>query len=189
MLDTCTYENQRDFTARYKNTIGSLVKEDGTKEWVWIAGINEDNVVFTTVDGMKYTATIGKGTQFEFTQVPMGWYNSPEGPIFFSRKPARQWQRGISNSNTHIYDQYFNKVDLTLTRVVNAYTPQKPYKDQPCWALSKHFAFNRDNVLYFYDVPIGEKKDTSFFVQSCNVVQELSDAIKRNNLPFNVEIT
>ena len=189
MLDTCTYENQRDFTARYKNTIGSLVKEDGTKEWVWIAGVNDESVMFTTLDGMKYTASIGKGTQFEFTQVPMAWYNSHEGPMFFSRRPARQWQRGISSANTLVYNQFLNKIDLTLGRVVQAHLPSGVYKKQPAWALSKHFSFNKDNVLFFYDVPIGEKKDLLFSVKSCNVVQELQDTIKRNNLPFQVEIS
>lgn len=188
MLDTFTYENARDFTQRYKNTVGALVKEDGSREWVWISGINDDAVVFSTLDGMKYAASIGKGTQFEFTQVPMGWYNGNEGPMFFTRRPARQYQRGISSANTNIFNQNLNKIDLTLGRVVQAYLPPKPYKNQTAWALSRHFAFNEDNVLFFYDVPIGEKKDMCFSVESCNVVQELQDVIKRNSLPFTLEV-
>lgn len=183
MKDTCTPDNSRDFRARYINTVGALVKEGGEKQWVWIKEVNDTKVSFSDLLGKDYEAINGKGVEFEFTQVPMGWYNTSKGPMLFMRKPARQWQRGIASGNTRIYNSDMNPLHISLENVADAMSFKGVRKDWP-WALSKFFCVNKDKELLFLDDTIGTLKDETFTVgNTCSVVQELQDTLRRLGMP------
>lgn len=189
MKDTCTQDSLRDFKQRYHNTIGSIIKEDGSRDWVFIDEVREDGVLFKDNKGNSFHAVNGLGTEFEFTQVPMGWFNTSKGPILFSRKPAKQYQRGIAKANTLVRNSDLCSIDLTLARVAEAFTYNKKWEGKLPWALNKFFCIGGKNILYFYSEPIGMIENNVIKISAaCQVAQELRDTIQRLALPFTVEL-
>jgi hypothetical protein len=188
MLDTCTAFNCEDFRQRYQNTVGWYVKETGEKQIVIIDKVGNDQVSFVTEEGTSAAAMNGTGVTFEFTQVPLGWYNTHIGPVFVSRRPARQWQRGISSKNTDLMDWTERRVPFDLKVIKALFEDDGEFKGLS-YAPSKFFCLSTES-LYFLNQKIGYlDKNVIFVAPTCSVVQELKDALARRNLPFTVEFT
>jgi len=195
MKDTCTSDNLKDFKQRYQNTVGILLKDNGAKEWVWIENVDDHSVNFKTKSGQQFQAINGNGVTFEFTQVPMGWFNTSKGPVYICRRPARQWQRGISAGNTSIISSKFRAMQVSLDTVAEAMTSNYEYTGKLPTALSRYFCIAEDKTLYFRDIPIGtfdpdtdNKSGRLVIPAACEVWQELKDLVRRNRLPFTVEL-
>lgn len=192
MRDTCSRSSIRDFRQRYQGTIGSFIKDDGSKMFVWITEVTDRQVEFQDTGGNTYTAVHDNGVTFEFTQVPLGWFNSSKGPLFVCRKPARQYQRGISSGNTYIMlGGSWRGIGVNLETIADIYTYSEKYSPtMVAWALSKHFAYYGTR-FYFYDTDIGaiDPKTNVIKLKTNLYVQEVSDCVKRTGLPFTVEVT
>jgi hypothetical protein len=189
MKDTCTPSTSKDFRARYQGTIGCLVKNEKEREFVWIDKVDDYAVSFKNKAGHPFQAMNGKGVEFEFTQVPHGWFNTSMGPVHISRIPARQWQRGIADANTKVLDDTLHRIKLDLQLVEEALTCTYTYKGTLPYALSRWFCISKDNKLYFRDIPIGTVEGDSLLVdKSCNVLQELGDLVRREKLPFTIKV-
>jgi hypothetical protein len=190
MRDTCSRGSIRDFRQRYQGTIGSFIKDSGDKMFVWITEVTDRQVEFQDTNGNTYTAIHDNGVTFEFTQVPLGWFNSSKGPLFVCRRPARQYQRGISPGNTFIIGVNGSTISVNLETIADIYTYSEKYSPtMMAWALSKHFAYN-NNHFYFYNTVIGtiDQKTSVIKLKTNLYVQEVSDCVKRNGLPFTVEV-
>jgi len=186
MKESCTTATSRDFRQRYQNTIGVYTDTKGIKSYVWIREVEENEVSFEDTKGGSYRAMNDTGVEFEFTQVPLGWFNSTKGPMFVSRMPARQYQRGISKGNTRIQNKDFTPIPVSLANVSDFLTFDKPYVGQKDWVLNKHFAMI-NGIMFFFDRVIGEVEGTIIRLTCTVVQQELLDTIGRSGLPFTVE--
>lgn len=177
----------QDFRQRYRNTAGKYIKENGDPLWVWIQDVG-DGVSFVDTHGNDFFATGQGKAEFEFTQVPQGWYNtSKRGPVMFSRQPARQYQRGISRANTTIIGSTGAAVGVSLDIVADAMTFDGKFGGKWPWALSRFFMINERRQVWFLNTIIGELDNTTIYVDNtCPVVQELGDTLRRNNLPFTI---
>jgi hypothetical protein len=199
MLDSLTRNNAGDFLRRYQNTFGYYpLKDRAEKLLVKIDKVTDTTVNFRDKDGYKYSAVADNNVQFEFIQVNKGWYNQANSkPVFFSRVPARQWQRGISPQNTVCYTfadsgvLTKSHVDYdTVECIQNAY---KPFIDAyfrgeiSSVALNKFFAIGPEKNLYMFDLLAGEIVEDKIKVKLPLFRQEIIDCVRRLNLNLIVE--
>lgn len=192
MLDTLTSENYGDFNRRYVETFGWLVK-DGQRRFVYINASDRYVVQFSVGGEFKYSATVDSGVMFEFIPVDKGWYTSVDGKLYyFERIPARQFRRGISAHNTKLYlmdKKVFRSQVLEYKTLKNIFENDRPYQYIPGMdsALSKFFAINQQGDVFFNDVLVGKTTDGVIKLSHNAVYQELSDLIKRNNYPLQLQ--
>ncbi len=192
MLDTYTSGNERDFGARYAETFGWLITGD-TRRFVHISHTDHSAVYFTQGGKLEYNARIDAGVQFEFIPVDRGWYNTSTGDVvYLVRVPARQWKRGISQNNTQIRmcDGLFQlPVDYpTLLSVFSKEHKQHSYIPGKRCALSKHFAINSVNQVFFYNQVIGALEKDIIVLNDTLVATELTDTINRQGYPLKVSV-
>jgi len=94
----------RDFAQRYQGTFGWFHTEKKERMLVQLVEVNESSLMFQAKDGMKYFANPDKGNVFEFIPVTKGVYQLGKDVVFVTRKPARQWKRGLCLENTYLYN-------------------------------------------------------------------------------------
>lgn len=198
MRDSLTRENAPDFARRYIGTYGYLVQGD-KKTLVYMQKADHMETTFTDVGGYSYTVYANSGVEFEFIPVDRGFYNTVSGTYFLHRVPARQWSRGISESNTAVYllsAQGLSPIPcnimnlfkvfqegIDIQQAVNEWQNNK----RVSFALSKHFAVSNKYVL-FYNANIGTVgKSKAMVVDEPRVAQEFSDCIRRTGV--NLDIT
>jgi hypothetical protein len=190
MIDTLTSYNRDDFSRRYSGTYGWLL-QGNTEIFVLLNRVDSEKVSFSTGNNLPYYANVDSGTRFKFIPVKNGWFNANDGNTYLlSRQPARQWKRGIADSNTTITSiAHMSDVPLTykvLSTIFNdnysKLNPIKTWEGRSC-ALSQHFAVSPNNRLYFYRQIIGEYDplNKAFILEMPIVKQELEDLINRNN--------
>jgi hypothetical protein len=181
MKDTCTRENRRDFRQRYQGTMGWLIKESGEQELVYIDNVDDAYTSFIDNSGQRCVAKHNMGVEFSFTQLERGWFNSPRYPVFISRIPARQWQRGICAANTSMrfpYKDSLAAIDVTIESVGECLMATSSETKKPV-VLSKFFCVYEGKV-WFLDKQIGQEKDGTITLDDDTYRQELSDTINRN---------
>lgn len=197
MLDTLTHENVRDFAQRYQGTIGWLLNDNGNKILVQISKVEDDKVTFNDVSGRKFYAYCDGKVQFEFLPVQRGWFYGCDGIMFLvSRRPARQWQRGISANNTTVHYATTDRpklgtgyVGLEIFDSIFSVDQEQAYHCGKTAVWSKHFAtLNGD--LYLFDRHIGtyndEKKIVTLNKNGTILRQEVMDMINRKNYKLDV---
>ena len=196
MLDTLTSINYRDFGPRYTHTFGWLHNGD-TRKLVYVLRTEDSKVFFTDQTGMEYHAKIDAGVMFEFIPVDHGWFNASNGDAYLlSRTPARQWKRGISDSNTTMTSlNTLRLIGLNYNSLSNIFNDQFDERNYPrtfgAGALSKHFALRRHpyNQLYMYDRMIGTLDGDTIVLASSLFEQELTDLITRNGWAIKIKVT
>jgi len=188
MKDTFTSDNRRDFHQRYNHCFAWFIPDSGDKRLVYITRVNEDNVRFTTEEGMDYTAYADQGITWEFTQLERGWYASSNGQAHYvSRIPQKQYSRGISNANTSAYtlaDRILRNVDVSFNVVKDVCSSLSSTEDNIV-VLSKHFAMNTKDV-YMYDKIVGSRKKNIITMINPVFQQEMIDAVKRSGKQYEV---
>lgn len=197
MRDTLTRENAPDFARRYIGTYGYLVQGD-KKTLVYMQKADHMETTFTDVGGYSYTVYANSGVEFEFIPVDRGFYNTVSGTYFLHRIPARQWSRGISESNTAVYllsAQGLSAISCNIANLFKVFqegidTQQAVNEWQnnkrASFALSKHFAVSNKYVS-FYNAIIGDvTKNKVITVKESRVAQEFKDSIRRNGLNLDV---
>lgn len=198
MLDTLTQFNHRDFSARYLGTYGWLINDhpkNTDKRLVYISEVTSERANFTDINGGKYHAYAGKEVMFEFLPVDRGWFYGESGAMYMlKRLPARQWHRGICDSNTSVSlvsNLRMKAVNIGLPVLTDIFSDKKPpyqyVKGQSC-ILSKHFALI-GATLYFLDKMVGYLNGTSITLDAPGMLvkQELLDIISRNKYPLTIE--
>lgn len=202
MFEAFVSETAKDFRQRYQNTYGFFTtKETNKRILVVISNVEENKVDFYDVDRNQYSAQVNMGVQFEFVAPVKRLFTDGKIIMLIQRKPARQWQRGLSSSNTSItnIDTGAN-ITLNFSRVQEAYGKSHVFnpKDHAKYLsenssiclLSDMFAFVGD-TLYLYNVAVGKvNKETKVITMDQKVFhQEVCDLLRNINLPYSVEIS
>ena len=210
MLDSPHSYNIADFRKRYRNSYGFLLnKDDHTqkKTLVYISDVEDNKVVFNTVSSTGFYAHTGTGIVFEFLPITRGWHwsKSLDKAFLFSRIPATQWTRGISQSNTNAASvlsdaftgtQRISPGKLSLAILHDVFLDKtKPTWEEFYGQKTKAFIINKffyihEDVVYFLSLSIGEydSKTSTISLMNGLVRQELTDAIRRELLPIKVQM-
>ncbi len=191
MLVNIRQNGVRDFNQRYCDTYGWLIQGD-RRRFIYIESITENKIYFNEGNDVEYFVYTDSNTTFEFIPVDRGWFNTNTGDaLFLYRRPARQWKRGISNSNTDIisYRHVPQEVNYSvLNSVFNADFEKNNYpKEFKTGALSKHFCLNPSNILLLYNNPIGNVQDNTIIVSNKLFSQEINDLVTRNEWDVKIE--
>jgi hypothetical protein len=202
MIDTLTTANHRDFAARYSNTYGFFTTESGRRMLVYVARVDQASVKFADKDGASaaelFEARVDRGVEFEFIQVTRGYFNTSKHVYLLTRVPQRQWKRGISQENTHITilgasgRNSFGPTHEVLLAIFCGTTPpiavlwrQFQNGERGAVALSSHFAVAGTEV-WFFDKLVGVYKEGTIVLKSNVLLQELSDVVRRADIPLMV---
>lgn len=194
MLDKFTSENSRDWRQRYASSWGWLVTGNEEKI-VFINDVRDGVVTFTTEhNGHKYEVYEDSPVQFRFSQVPTGWFVDNAGnPFFACRRPARQWCRGISESNTRFLYTHksvaFLPGGLNWDNVVACLSGQKksPKQEETSDVLSNNFAVVNGKV-FARSMQIGTFSKGLISLNNDLFAQEVSDVIRRGQLAYKLEV-
>lgn len=191
MKDSLTTSNSGDFSQRYAGTYGWLHLE-GKREFVYVADVDNRRCYFNKAGDVQYHANADTGVIFEFIPVDKGWFNTTDGKLYFlQRRPARQFKRGIAETNTGVFDDRMRQVKLTYKLLATIFedgfdawshkTLARP------GALSKHFAITDNNgTIMLYDAKIGQVVDGVVVLENNLFLQELQDTLKRKNMSAKV---
>lgn len=105
MFEKFLSTNAGDFRQRYLNTYG-FYSRGGKRKLVQLSDINIDRhtLRFIDVNGADFSlnADAEEDVGFEFLFPTPCWHNTAKGPMLVRRIAQRQYQRGISDSNTEI---------------------------------------------------------------------------------------
>lgn len=190
MRDSLTGSTAADFRQRYENTYGYYLGEEDKKILVHVTKVTQREMAFKSLSG-EFVCFANKDVQFEFLPVQRGFVDSSLGLFYFSRHPARQWQRGMSDGNTKLYKSSNGWATASLTLETLTELLHYPLacadsvaayfeKKQQHAALSKHFAIIK-GLVYFYEVSVGEiDKKHQITLNNTLVLQELSDLLRKN---------
>lgn len=185
-------ETARDFGPRYAETYGFLIDDKGERKLIYVTETTDSAVYFQTRDGdnIQYHAVLGADVSFEFIPVNRGFFNGADGMLYHvERVPARQWRRGIGRNNTQIYSLSEKegpfagkKINFKVLEAIFSAPSDYKFAGKTEWvAISKHFATTASGV-YFHHERIGRLNKNKLIVSdACGVVQELKDALARNN--------
>lgn len=203
MLDSLTSHNVRDFNSRYSGTWGFYIKDNKEKVLVYVSKVTDERVTFKDTQGGVFFGLVDKGMMFEFIPVTRGFFNAGDtkGTFLLQRIPARQWQRGISGSNTKAHMLLATSelksvpIDAVIPLVFEGEQKQKtPTQEQVdhllekhgAAALSRHFAISGED-FWFFQTRVGKiinKKKIVLDVPT--IYQEVSDLVRRNRLHYEV---
>lgn len=200
MLDSLTVNNFRDFSQRYQNTYGWYVdNQTNRKTFVHVVRVEPEAVHFQTDDKQTWIAYADRGVLFEFVPVKRGVYLTLDDAFYLERRPARQWNRGISPNNTNIY-KYFTGEWRAAPGLFTTYATIFNKQITPEASLHAHFTHGisrfllnqhficLDGILWFNMQKVGEYKEGVIRVTQDLVKQEIQDAVKRIKSPNKLEV-
>lgn len=191
MRDSLTSANRTDFSQRYKGVFGWLLKDNQERVLVHITDVQPNQVIFQTSKSAGYFAFSDQGVVFEFLPVTRGFIPTDGGVYLLQRHPARQFQRGISEHNTQIYqltERRFEQPRMDIQLLSNVFEKPITYrenvekyldKSSNVCALSIHFAIKKEE-LYFMNRLAGKVVDRTTIEPMDLIRQELQDLINRN---------
>ena len=150
-------ENRDDIKKYYNKAIVKFPEKTGDRLWR-ITEINFDYVKCTDVDGFQVLIDLHEDYEVEYPLPGRTVYQHGERAAMLIRKPARQYMRGISESNTTLmhmdHTGTWRSMELSLKNL-------QQFVDKPCYqnintinwesmqsaALSKHMAVSRDGKI------------------------------------------
>lgn len=191
MIDTLRSDNAGDFSQRYVDTYGWLFL-NGKKTLVYIVDCSRSRASFTLGASPTFHVNVDSGLEFEFIQVDRGWFNATDGKLYFlQRHPARQFKRGISESNTQLRDSRLVPLSVTYQILSSIFDPTFDYWNKKdldgTGALSKHFAVINGTIM-FYTESIGKYADGTVTMSSTLFQQEFQDLLRRKNIDVKVVV-
>ena len=195
MKATLSRFNAGDFRQRHQNTYG-FIKVNDKRMLVHVDEVNGSFVSFSDIDGYKFTSNAGSDFEFEFIPVERAWHNTEHNPIYSSRVPARQWQRGVCDGNTRLLavsdKGRVDSVACDFKQIASIFTfpgltplqINKRFEEGKAVALSKAFAVSQLGAVYLYDRAIGtlNLKERKLKLNMPIVMQELSDAFRDSGI-------
>lgn len=197
MREEFTSENRRDFAQKYAKTFGWYATESGKRILVQIGDVGDYEVPFKDGLGNPYSARANKGVMFEFLQLNRGLYNRrTDDVVYASRSPQRQYQRGISTTNTKLYSmKSLAPLGITFDVLEEVSSPmpvgglvtQFLSGKRTCVALSEQLAFVGESV-YLYDNCIGSVKNGKITLETDTFHQEVLDMVARHALPLEIVV-
>lgn len=119
-----------DIIKYYKGTFVKF-KETGDRLW-YIHNVNYDEVHCKDVDGFDLYIDLNEEYEVDYALPGRAVYQCGNQAFMLSRKPAKQYQRGISSNNTNLSrlrpDGKWDSVQLTLDRL-QQFVDKPAYQD------------------------------------------------------------
>lgn len=185
---------------RYQGTFGFLKTPSGKKILVDITNVDAQYTEVVDTKGNNYTLASDTGCELEFTQVPSQWFQpDPEHIAYVTRRPERQYKRGICNANTAIWipgrsGDRLSDVPTTSIRIEAIFNPSEirafdDYHKIKCGLWSKFFAW-AESTVYAKDLKIGtvDHETKAVSLQDEMFLQEVRDALVRSNSDYSVKV-
>lgn len=187
----------KDFAQRYSDTYGWYETETKNRILVKLEVSNPELLTFYDEKGMTYYAKPDQGNVFEFIPVTRGVYQYNNSVIYVSRKPARQWKRGICSVNTTLFDLVNqNYVDVNFNNIAcifgnkDTHILNKFKKDMspPYVCLNEMFSLV-DSSLMVYNTLVGKfNRDKREIKMSVPIFkQEVQDLFRSLSMEVVVE--
>lgn len=189
MLEEFKSGTVRDFSQRYVGTYGYFTTEkDKRRILVHLSEISHGDLTFSDDRGNTYTAKPDVGNIFEFLPLTRKLILYKGNVVHISRKPARQWQRGVSENNTSLeYIATRRRLSLSFAVLKAAYLNEYKYtseaetdfldKEENSLLLSDTFALVGE-VVFLYNVKIGTVSGSAIELTTALFYQELTDLLK-----------
>jgi hypothetical protein len=186
MIESLTSDCVNDFRQRYQRTYGYLLGAQKKKTLCYISKV-DDKVHFDTIAGKNFFVYWDVGVEFEFLPITRGWFFTREGWVLLQRTPVKQYNRGISKSNTsctkdHPYNG-LQHLDISLEILYDVFiSPPMP-------TVGKHFHhlfLVTESKVFFYDKQIGVVEGNKIKLTTPLLRQELSDFIRRDGDSYEV---
>ena len=190
MIESYHSHNRDDFRQRYRYSYGWMINpENGKKTLAYISNVDGYKVTFSTMDGDGFYVNCNSGIDFEFLPVTRGWYyTTKHGWMMLSRIPAKQYNRGIHQSNTHCQIFETSKSLYSIRpnlSILNDVFVAKPTPTDGSIKLNNCFLLTKD-FLWFYDCIVGKREGNTIKLSFPMVGQEVSDCVRRNALQLEV---
>jgi hypothetical protein len=198
MKEQFTSDGYKDFRQRYEGTFGYYTTETNKRLLVQVTEVNPVEMKFVDRNRGDYVALSDKGHVFEFVAPVKRLFDMRGRVALIIRKPAKQYQRGISASNTQVVlldtgtvlAPSFNNLSCAFTD--DGFNKQKfaEYVDgkREQVVLSRMIALVRDDV-FLYNAIVGTvDRQTKTFKCAPMFKQEVSDCVRDLALDFNVEV-
>lgn len=199
MLEEFNSRGSRDFRQRYEGCYGFFKPPQAEhKLMVLLRGIQEDRLSFLDENGISMEAVADRGHVFEFIPVQRKLFLYNNRLHYISRRPARQWQRGISDNNTQVRDitrgEFVSVNFKRLQAALDDGPPKLSTLEKYCkekvaaFLISQHFGVS-DEQVFLYNTVIGtfDKETSTITLTEPVFKQELSDAIREAKFPLKVE--
>lgn len=183
-----TIEGSRDFQQRYAESYGWLPRDGKPDLPVYIRQVDGNTLYFEDLEDNQYHVFADKDVSFKFHQMKRSVYVGASGNVYvIERRPARQWQRGVSRANTNLFVFTPRAYRFEPSRISHAFM-----KDimagggklkVPGVVMSDIFSLLND-VVYMYSHPIGScsKQDSTWIVSLTSKFngfkQEILDAAR-----------
>lgn len=195
MRDSFTSSNSDDFRQRYVGTYGRYTLDSGKKITVSITEMDSNTLYFEDLAGAQFSTKVNSGVEFEFYPVNKILKNYRDTILYSTRRPARQWQRGMSSANTTVIDIGRGEVKLTskiadilldpgvdnYVEIYNQYLGG--YRKN--FLISDKFCVDNQGQVCVYALRIGEYSEGTLKVVPL-FIQEVRDAVRRANLQLKV---
>ena len=204
MKESFLSKTAADFRQRYQGSFGYILKDNGTKVLVKITTVDTKTVIFTDEDENEYFGYADKNVEFEFIPIQRKFVLMDNKACLFTRVPARQFTRGISEANTTYYttnaqgnlvQKGFDDREVIKFIKHQGVLPYHSYMQQyldgtlPFTTLSASFLVSKTK-LWFFDREIGDVNRTKKLIdlKTPLVKQELSDAIRDVGFPYTLQV-
>lgn len=186
--------NAGDFRQRYQGTYG-FYSRGGKKKLVRLSSVDVDRGVVRFEDSSNAEFSLNSNASeevgFEFISPKACWHNTKQGAYMIRRIAQRQYQRGISESNTQIISGntmgacYIN-FDVLSAIFETPATIKEASEKGHSFALSDQFFIGKDR-MWCFNQAIGTHTKTGniFKVDLTDAVMwgtEVRDAFRRANL-------
>lgn len=187
-LEEFTSAGARDFRQRYLDVFGYFPTGEN-EVLVKVTEVTETKTNFVDVKGLLYTAYADKGVMFKFIPVVKKLFFYNKKLCLAHRKPARQYQRGITYNNTTMQTIYGDSIPVEFD-TIEAYSNSREQKtEQHDILLNDMLAFYAGYV-YLYNLNIGVVMPYAKKILLTNPLfkQELIDSIRDRGLNYEVEL-
>jgi len=189
-----TIEGSRDFSQRYGESYGWLPREGKPDLPVYIRNVDGGTLYFEDLDENQYHVFADKDVSFKFHQMRRALYVGGSGRVYvIERRPARQWQRGVSRNNTNLFVYNADRRRFDPSRIGHGTMRDIMAKGSkpsvPGVIMSDIFCILHDTV-YMYYTPIGAASNldgtwsVTLSPKFASFKQELSDAARDSKTKF-----
>lgn len=183
-LEEFTSGGARDFRQRYLDVFGFFPKEGG-EILVKVTSVDDKKMTFVDNRGITYTAYADQGVLFRFIPVVKRLFFHEGTLCIAHRKPARQYQRGITYNNTTFQTVRGATVDIEFNTIADYSGKANTAKHGRI--LSDYLGVFND-TMYLYTNPIGTIIGTKVVLNDTTFKQEVADCLRNNKLTMEIVV-
>ena len=185
-LEEFTSAGSRDFRQRYLDVFGYFPTERGDV-LVRVNHVDDAKTTFVDAKGLSYTAYADKGVVFRFIPITKRLFFYKKNLCLAHRKPARQYQRGITYNNTTMQTMFGDALTVDFDTIEAYSNNRDPDTDKGDLLINNMLAIY-SNSVYLYNLNIGAVLQSSkrIVLHTKLFRQELTDSLRDNGLNYEV---